>query len=222
MYVNIAITTWQSKRSVKPPCPGILAPKSLMRNARFKPLAKKPPNGAMRAANSASTRLCKCSGEVVKVTSKPSLSSVSRTHGNGTVLSTHLGGMSSVTSMGWNVSSLSQSSHDVSRKYESDLAGHVIQRNFIRKSALTGAMSSVMNRAPMNPSSVFLGDSLMSCVRPNAFPKRYAMTSFHMTSHDGSTNQISPLKTLDTKNELCANTTSSVMCIHAKCTNCSR
>ena len=36
-------STWQSNRSVMPPCPGMVSPKSLSSNALFKPLAKKPP-----------------------------------------------------------------------------------------------------------------------------------------------------------------------------------
>ena len=37
--------TWQSKRSVMPPWPGMVSPKSLSSNALLKPLAKKPPSG---------------------------------------------------------------------------------------------------------------------------------------------------------------------------------
>jgi hypothetical protein len=46
-------TYWQSIRSVIPPCPGILSPKSLMLKARLKPEAKKPPNGATNDAKHA-------------------------------------------------------------------------------------------------------------------------------------------------------------------------
>ena len=51
MYEKTAMTTWQSMRSVKPPWPGIESPKSFTRSARLKPEAKKPPKGAMTAAN---------------------------------------------------------------------------------------------------------------------------------------------------------------------------
>lgn len=44
-------------RSVIPPCPGILCPKSLMLKARLKPEAKNPPNGATRDAKIAITRI---------------------------------------------------------------------------------------------------------------------------------------------------------------------
>jgi hypothetical protein len=50
-------THWQSILSVIPPCPGIECPKSLMLNARLKPEAKKPPNGATSEANVAITKL---------------------------------------------------------------------------------------------------------------------------------------------------------------------
>ena len=46
-------TYWQSIRSVMPPCPGMLSPKSLILKARLKPEAKKPPNGATSEAKHA-------------------------------------------------------------------------------------------------------------------------------------------------------------------------
>ena len=46
-------TYWQSIRSVMPPCPGMLSPKSLILKARLKPEAKKPPNGATNEAKQA-------------------------------------------------------------------------------------------------------------------------------------------------------------------------
>lgn len=39
----MAMIIWQSKRSVTPPCPGMVSPKSFILNARLKPLPKKPP-----------------------------------------------------------------------------------------------------------------------------------------------------------------------------------
>jgi hypothetical protein len=39
----MAMIIWQSKRSVTPPWPGIVSPKSFILKARLKPLAKKPP-----------------------------------------------------------------------------------------------------------------------------------------------------------------------------------
>lgn len=52
---SMSTTYWQSMRSVMPPCPGMLWPKSLMLNARLKPEAKKPPKGATSEANTAKT-----------------------------------------------------------------------------------------------------------------------------------------------------------------------
>ena len=52
--------TWQSMRSVMPPCPGMESPKSLILKLRLKPDAKKPPKGAMMLANMASTTACTC------------------------------------------------------------------------------------------------------------------------------------------------------------------
>lgn len=52
------MTSWQSKRSVKPPCPGKSDPKSLILNARFMPDATNPPNGAIRLANTPNDREC--------------------------------------------------------------------------------------------------------------------------------------------------------------------
>ena len=56
MYMNIPMSPWQSNRSVIPPCPGIVSPKSLMRKALLTPDAKKPPKGAIREAKLAITR----------------------------------------------------------------------------------------------------------------------------------------------------------------------
>ena len=49
-YKEWNVTYWQSMRSVMPPCPGILCPKSLMSNARLNPEAKNPPKGATNDA----------------------------------------------------------------------------------------------------------------------------------------------------------------------------
>ena len=43
-------------RSVIPPCPGIESPKSLIFQARLKPEAKKPPNGAKIDAKAANNK----------------------------------------------------------------------------------------------------------------------------------------------------------------------
>lgn len=63
MYMNIPMSPWQSNRSVMPPCPGIVSPKSLMRKARLTPDAKKPPKGAIREAKLAITSEWICAGE---------------------------------------------------------------------------------------------------------------------------------------------------------------
>lgn len=58
---------WQSIRSVMPPWPGMLSPKSLILKVRFKPEAKKPPNGAMREANVAKIVMWNCMGAIQNV-----------------------------------------------------------------------------------------------------------------------------------------------------------
>jgi hypothetical protein len=45
---------------------------------------------------------------------------------------------------------------------------------------------------PMKPSQVFLGDSLISGVRPHIVPKTYAMTSLQIIMDTGTMNQIKP------------------------------
>ena len=66
-------TYWQSMRSVMPPWPGMLWPKSLISKARLKPEAKKPPKGATRDAKHARTRMCSWYGTYgIVVTSLPS------------------------------------------------------------------------------------------------------------------------------------------------------
>ena len=52
-HEDLRSTYWQSIRSVMPPCPGMLSPKSLMLKARLNPEAKKPPNGATSEAKHA-------------------------------------------------------------------------------------------------------------------------------------------------------------------------
>jgi hypothetical protein len=54
----------------------------------------------------------------------------------------------------------------------------------------------VQRKAPMNPSTVFLGDNLINGVRPNIFPQTYAMTSLQMTKDAGTKNQIIPSRIL--------------------------
>ena len=56
--MKMPMRPWQSKRSVIPPCPGIVSPKSFMRKARFTPEAKKPPKGAISEAKAAIIREC--------------------------------------------------------------------------------------------------------------------------------------------------------------------
>ena len=49
------MTMWQSNLSANPPWPGMLSEKSFILRPLFKPEAKKPPKGAMRAAKRAMT-----------------------------------------------------------------------------------------------------------------------------------------------------------------------
>ena len=84
MYENSAITIWQSMRSVIPPCPGMDEPKSLMLNPRLNPEAKKPPNGAMADANSASATAWNCMGAACIV-----ISCIRRWTLSGSLLSTY-------------------------------------------------------------------------------------------------------------------------------------
>jgi hypothetical protein len=51
------------------------------------------------------------------------------------------------------------------------------------------ANTKVDSMPPINPSHVFLGESLISGVLPKAIPKRYAKISFTMTHNCGNTNQ---------------------------------
>ena len=51
-------------------------------------------------------------------------------------------------------------------------------------------------QAPTKPSTVFLGESLMSCVRPKVMPQMYANMSLVITREAGRKNQIMPSKML--------------------------
>lgn len=55
---------------------------------------------------------------------------------------------------------------------------------------------TVLKKAPTKPSTVFLGESLMSGVLPRVIPQIYAKTSLQMTSEAGTQNQIVPSKIL--------------------------
>ena len=57
---------------------------------------------------------------------------------------------------------------------------------------MTQPITTVETPPPMNPSHVFLGDSLISGVLPKKKPNKYAMTSFVTIIETGTTNQISP------------------------------
>lgn len=50
---------------VMPPWPGTRSPKSLILKVLLSPLAKKPPNGAMREAKVAITRMWNCIGSIL-------------------------------------------------------------------------------------------------------------------------------------------------------------
>lgn len=86
---------------------------------------------------------------------------------------------------------------------------------------LTSSMEkmSVMIQAPTKPSTVFLGDSLMSWVRPKAMPQMYAKMSFVMTSAAGRKNQIMPSKMLFMTKCACTTMRYSAMCVQAKLVN---
>lgn len=80
----------------------------------------------------------------------------------------------------------------------------------------------VQKKAPMNPSTVFLGDSLINGVRPNAFPQTYAMTSLQMTSDAGTKNQIRPSRILLTIKWLETTTMNRLMWTQQNRANCCR
>lgn len=65
---------------------------------------------------------------------------------------------------------------------------------------------TVLKNAPRKPSTVFLGDSLMSGVRPTVTPQMYAKISLQMTRDAGTKNQIIPSRMLFTTkwlNDVC-------------------
>ena len=58
------------------------------------------------------------------------------------------------------------------------------------------AKTIVHKNAPMKPSTVFFGESLMSGVRPMVIPQMYAKTSLQMTRDAGTKNQMRPSRML--------------------------
>jgi hypothetical protein len=81
---------------------------------------------------------------------------------------------------------------------------------------------TVRIQAPTKPSTVFFGDSLISCVLPKVIPQTYAKMSLQMTKETGRKNQIIPSKTLFIIK--CASTTMrySAICVHANWVNWKR
>uniref|UniRef100_A0A2M4ANW0 Uncharacterized protein n=1 Tax=Anopheles triannulatus TaxID=58253 RepID=A0A2M4ANW0_9DIPT len=70
-FTKVAIKNWQSKRSIIPPCPGIISPKSLILNARLKPDAKNPPNGPITELKMLIDSECRRNGYIVIVLLAP-------------------------------------------------------------------------------------------------------------------------------------------------------
>ena len=56
----------------------------------------------------------------------------------------------------------------------------------------------VLKKAPTKPSTVFLGESLNSGVRPTVMPQMYAKQSLQITREAGTQNQIMPSRMLFT------------------------
>lgn len=76
-----------------------------------------------------------------------------------------------------------------------------------------------MTQAPTKPSTVFLGESLMSCVRPNVIPQMYAKMSFVITRAAGRKNHIKPSKMLFMMKWAWTTMIRSAMCVQANCVN---
>jgi hypothetical protein len=76
------------------------------------------------------------------------------------------------------------------------LTGHMKYLYRIKTLVMPTPKIMVRIQAPTNPSTVFLGDNLMSCVRPNVIPQMYAKISLQITKETGRKNQIIPSKTL--------------------------
>jgi len=80
-------------------------------------------------------------------------------------------------------------------------------------------MMMVQIHPPMNPSTVFFGDSRMSGVLPHIIPQMYAKMSFVMTRHTGKKNHINPSK-IELTIKCAWNTTSnSVICVQQNWVN---
>mmetsp|Transcript_160 Transcript_160/g.614 ORF Transcript_160/g.614 Transcript_160/m.614 type:complete len:115 (-) Transcript_160:891-1235(-) len=112
--------TWQSMRSVIPPCPGMVAAKSLILNARLNPEAKKPPNGATALAKVPSASECTMNIEQRTVAMPVNL--VAR--GPTTVPRNMVIGLSDTMNGSLGAQSLALR-EKIPRKYMSPLGGHV-------------------------------------------------------------------------------------------------
>ena len=58
------------------------------------------------------------------------------------------------------------------------------------------AKTMVHKNAPIKPSTVFLGESLMRGVRPMVIPQMYAKMSLQITRDTGTKNQMRPSRIL--------------------------
>mmetsp|Transcript_4674 Transcript_4674/g.12610 ORF Transcript_4674/g.12610 Transcript_4674/m.12610 type:complete len:222 (-) Transcript_4674:667-1332(-) len=166
-YVNTAISSWQSIRSVTPPWPGMRSAKSFTPNARFKPEAKKPPNGAITDANSASASACSWIGASFNVGSD----SVSDTRctsscpgGIDSRAGVNSGGRAHCTRQ----SSAAQSENERFGQYSIGSGSDGRES----RNAAAEATTRVANAPPRKPSTVLLGESATSGVLPKRRPTR--------------------------------------------------
>jgi hypothetical protein len=85
---------------------------------------------------------------------------------------------------------------DLGIEYNLTLTGQMKYLYRIKILVIPTPKMMVRTQAPTKPSTVFFGDSLISCVRPKVIPQMYAKISLHMTNEAGRKNQIIPSKTL--------------------------
>lgn len=187
-------THWQSIRSVIPPCPGIECPKSLMLKALLNPEAKNPPKGATREAKVAITKAwiwngaheidgadrpswfvslqySRCALAVLTIVCKTCLAAPVNWYSRQT--KTGLGRHVMCDKTLVPRSRAGQIMYGNLMKkvdhYEYQLDAPI---KYSRRRQLTAQPKiRVHKKAPMNPSMVFLGLSLMSGVFPNALPE---------------------------------------------------
>ena len=160
------MTHWQSILSVRPPCPGMESPKSLIFSALLTPEAKKPPKGAMEDAKMAKKTPWITMGLVTKEKSMEDMKDpmkedkICSAKAGTKSLRRYTAGSKACAYLHSNLSLAKEVLEHVNHSPCEKIRDNGIDRTTVRIPP------------PKYPSMVFFGDNLISGVLPNIFPAK--------------------------------------------------